>query len=176
MKERKYVGLLLVNSIANAIPSIAVPYILMRLLKEDWGFFWILLAAIYLLYFTVWLLRGALNYVFYHLLWKSFKVDGVYEVLVENSFPNPDDYWPRYASGECKLASYYYENIVNDDSLECSLRIKAAAFVVADKNALSDGRYLDAWRMVKVHEEALAKYKRLHFDQRPANSFGTSGG
>jgi hypothetical protein len=164
MKEKTYLfktpRFILVQSIASFIPSTAIAYFLMKLFNEDWGFFWIVLIGIYIFYFAVWFLASILTSLLYNLLWKNSMIDDVYSILVEHKFPNPEDY-------KGHLPEDYYINIIDDDSLDCELRLKAFAVGSEFSILRGHGQYLALNRATKVHENALDKYKNLHFqDQR----------
>lgn len=160
---RKYFRLFIVEYIANLIPIIAIPYISMKLLDQTWRFFWVMLTLVCGILFVIWLLKSVLDLIIYYAFRKGFAINSAYEYLVEQKFPNPEDHWPEYSSGKPRLASYYYENILNDDSQPCEVRLNAGIFVLEYQRHMREGHYLTIWRMQKIHEAALTKYKQLHF-------------
>ncbi len=153
MNEKTYFGLFLIQGIASFIPSIAIAYFLMKLLEEGRTFFWIVLIAIYVFYFLVWVVNTIIGF-FSFFLFKNRLINEQYSLLVENQFPNPKEY--GMTKGE--LPERYYESITNDASLNCELRMLAAVMATGILTLRRQGYVMALLRAIKVHEKALKKY------------------
>lgn len=158
MNEKTYFGLIFIQGIASFIPSIAIAYFLMKLLEEGWTFFWVVLIAIYVFYFLIWVINTIISF-FSFFLFKNRLINDTYSLLAQHKFPSPN----KYRENKSGLPERYYINIIDDDSLDCKIRIQAAAMASPFIQLRQRGEYLSLFRIIKIHNRALNKYADLHF-------------
>ena len=106
------------NVALSAVPDVLIAWAAMRLMDGGAEVFFGTLIALQAVYLALWIKRSAWSWLLFWLTNRSMMSSHIEEVLVQQRFPRP----PDFISGPDE----YYSGIVDDESVETFIRLKAA--------------------------------------------------
>ena len=102
------------NAALSAVPDVLVAWAAMRLMDGGAEVFFGTLIALQALYLALWMKRSAWSWLLFWFTNRSMMSSHIEEVLAQQRFPRP----PDFISGPDE----YYSGIVDDESVETSIR------------------------------------------------------
>ena len=107
----------------------------------------------------LWILRRAIEYLLWHLVWKNGLIDSTYCSLVQHQYPNPK----KYSS---LAGSDYFSDVMWDGEIEIKTMLDAAHAFGTLTSMGKTGGFLGAMRLERVILRAIDKYHKLNFSGR----------
>lgn len=147
---------LMITAVVGCIPDLFFSWVIGRILDCSMWYVWIGLQIVKL---CLWIIRGMIGYLLFHLLWKNAIIDSTYSSLVKHRYPNPKKYFTSTASD-------YFLDVMSDDEIEMNVRLDAAQNYGTTAALGSTQGLLGAMRMEKVILRAIERYNKLNFSDR----------
>lgn len=136
------------------IPEFALSWVVGKVFHISIWYVWIGLQIIKI---GLWILRNAIDYALFHLLWRNATIDSVRSALSLHNYPNPK----RYI--ETELAQDFFHDVMMDDKLDWDTRLDAAQTHILLVNSMNTEGLLGMVRMNKVCMEAIKRYHQIKF-------------
>lgn len=150
-----------ITFVVALIPEVAFSWLIGRVLDTSIWYVWI---GIQIIKLVLWLVRSAIEYALFHLLWKSDMIDSISSSLALYNYPNPTKYI------RTALAQDFFYNVMTDDELEMKTRLDGAQTHSLLANSTTTQGFLRSFRMDKVFTEGIRKYHEIKFSGKDYNS------
>lgn len=111
-----------------------------------------------ILYLLLWIKNAIWLWVRFWIAGRKSMVDHLYRYLVENRYPEPDEFIADTES--------YFSSIIRNDSQSCELRIKAGIELASLAIPAQLGLTLHTMRINMAYEDAIQKYKTAFYSSR----------
>jgi hypothetical protein len=140
------------NVALSAIPDVLIAWAAMRLMDGGAEVFFGTLIALQGVYLALWIKRSAWGWLLFWLTNRSMMSSHIEEVLAQQRFPGP----PDFISGPDE----YYSGIVDDESAETSIRLKAAQELGTLAGISVAGQHQLAIQLRIATEDAIQRYAK----------------
>lgn len=142
----------LINAFLGLIPDFVIAVIATYFFEPDarvWTFI-VTILGLQCLYFLIWLKDTIWKWIFFIYRGKRLMIEHIENVLKASNYPVPDDIESS--------AEGYFNSIVENEELDTSLRIKAAAEIGAMNYPKAYQRIQESVMLNIAYEEALKNY------------------
>lgn len=151
------------NVALSAVPDLLVCWAAMKIMDGGAEVFFGTLIALQVLYLALWIKRSAWSWFLFWITNRSTMSNHIEEVLAQQGFPKP----PSLISGP----DAYYQDIVDNEDEETSLRIKAANELGTLAGIAVAGQHWLAMQLRMATEDAIQRYaKRAPAKQKRVKS------
>ncbi len=152
-KERSTFAKFLITFVVAWVPELFFSWIVGKIIDTSLWYGWLGLQAIKLF---LWVVRGVVGCLLFHLVWKQGIIDDTYASLFQHKYPNPSKY------GTISEADSFFYDVMHDDDLEWETRLDAAHAqgVLASTRT---GGLINYMRTNKMCVKAIKKYHEINF-------------
>ncbi len=156
-EEKNTLKKYIITGLVSFIPELLFSWVIGKILTESMWYVWI---ALQIVKVFLWILRSAVAYILWHLVWTNGLIDSTYCSFVQHQYPNPRKYTLQ---GLAYTGSDYFSDVMNDDEIKIETRLDASnAKGVLTSLATTQG-FWGAMRMENVIMRAIDKYHRVNF-------------
>jgi hypothetical protein len=140
------------NAVLSAVPDLLVSWAAMKIVDGGAEVFFITLIGLQVVYLALWIKRTTWSWLLFWITNRSMMSNHIEEVLTQQRFPKP----PDFISGP----DAYYQDIVENESEETSLRLKAANELGTLAGISGAGQHQLAIQLRMATEDAIQRYAK----------------
>lgn len=140
------------NAALSAVPDVLIAWAAMRLMDGGAEVFFGTLVALQAVYLALWIKRSVWSWLLFWLTNRSMMSGHIEEVLAQQGFPRP----PDFISGPDE----FYSAIVDDESVETSIRLSAAKELGTLAGISVAGQHQLAIQLRMATEDAIQRYAK----------------
>jgi len=167
-------GKYIITVVVAFIPELFFSWIIGKIFDVS---MWYIFLGLQIVSFFLWIIRTAVGYLLFHLVWKNGLIDSIYCSLVQHQYPNPQKYLLSSISEYKKHFTYsgtdYFSDVMWDDEIEIKTRLDSAVAYGTVKGMAQMQGILEQVRTEKVTERAVEKYHKVNFSGRDYQAIQT---